>query len=249
MMMFSWNSDDDHDFGDISSFFIVKLHPSLWFMTECLFSQYYQLCDSTLVQSRKECSCRWRKRWNIRLGWLSIGFLCFSRKYFSDSLNRISLIFLAVLGSDRAKYQIYMLSGLHWLFATNLSWKWLQVAELSWKGVNWVHLKNWRYFFFAKVRCYWVIWHWMLHVPLLDDRTALPVLECLAVLECSAVSGRLLASQLAGLCLFLPAECAAVCSLPACVSPFSSCYCTESALCGKNWDGFACFSLQVCLLG
>ena len=141
MMMFSWNSDDDHDFGDISSFFIVKLHPSLWFMTECLFSQYYQLCDSTLVQSRKECSCRWRKRWNIRLGWLSIGFLCFSRKYFSDSLNRISLIFLAVLGSDRAKYQIYMLSGLHWLFATNLSWKWLQVAELSWKGVNWVHFK------------------------------------------------------------------------------------------------------------
>ena len=174
-----------------------------------LFSQYYQLCDSTLVQSQlKECSCRWRKRWNIRLVWLSIGFLCFSRKYFSDSLNRISLILLAVLGSavTERSIKLYMLSGLHWLFATNLSWKWLQVAELSWKGVNWVHLKNCRYFFFAKVRCYWVIWHWMLHVPLLDDRTALPVLECLAVLECSAVSGRLLASQLAGLCLFLPEQ-------------------------------------------
>ena len=97
--------------------------------------QYYQLCDSTLVQSRKECSCRWRKRWNIRLGWLSIGFLCFSRKYFSDSLNRISLILLAVLGSDRAKYQIiYALRAPLWLFATNLSWKWLNWAEKGWTG-------------------------------------------------------------------------------------------------------------------
>ena len=53
-----------------------------------------------LCNPRKECSCQWRRgqreRWNIRFqSWLSIGFLCFSPTYFSDSLNRISLILLA----------------------------------------------------------------------------------------------------------------------------------------------------------
>ena len=124
-----------------------------------LFSQYYELCDSTLVQSRKECSCRWRKRWNIRLVWFSIGFLCFSLKHISLLFTNIFLRFfkpyfsdppgqLLVLDEGMLGIKLYMLSGLHWLFATNLSWKWLQVAELSWKGVNWVHLKNCRHFFF-----------------------------------------------------------------------------------------------------
>ena len=164
---------------------------------------------------------------SLIINWISLLFtnifLRFFKPYFSDPPGQLLVLDEGMLG-----IKLYMLSGLHWLFATNLSWKWLQVAELSWKGVNWVHLKNCRYFFFAKVRCCWVIWHRVSHVPLLDDRTV-PVLECLAVLECSAVSGRLLASQvpqptcywkskwggepgrvlasqLAGLCLFLPAQ-------------------------------------------
>jgi hypothetical protein len=92
---------------------------------------------------------------SLIVNWISLLFtnifLCFSMTYYSAFHEHISLLFtniflrffkphfsdppgqLLVLVVDEGMLgiKLYMLSGLHWVFATNLSRKWLQVAELS----------------------------------------------------------------------------------------------------------------------